>query len=228
MGRRHRGTRQLLHALPTLRHAPEHTQKKTLIARAQDAAERAAYRAELAEADPAQLVFLDETGASLRLTPLRGRTPRGQRLCERVPRGKWESVTDLACFSLAGVGASVLLPGALDRAALDVFVAEQLAPTLVPGQTVIWDNLSVHKSATARAVIEAAGGRLRFLPRYSPDFTPIEQAFSKLKTGLRRARPRTFEEVVAATGEVIAQITPRDAAGFFIAAGYPVQDGHNL
>jgi hypothetical protein len=162
------------------------------------------------------------------LTPLRGRALRGQRLRERVPRGKWENVTYLACFSLAGVGASVLLPGALDRAALDVFVADHLAPTLVPGQTVIWDNLSVHKSAAARAVIEAAGCRLRFLPRYSPDFNPIEQAFAKLKTGLRRARPRTFDEMVAATGTVIAQITPRDAAGFFTAAGYPVRDGHNL
>jgi hypothetical protein len=162
------------------------------------------------------------------LTPLRGRALRGQRLRERGPRGKWENVTYLACFSLAGVGASVLLPGALDRAALDVFVADHLAPTLVPGQTVIWDNLSVHKSAAARAVIEAAGCRLRFLPRYSPDFNPIEQAFAKLKTGLRRARPRTFDEMVAATGTVIAQITPRDAAGFFTAAGYPVRDGHNL
>jgi transposase len=155
----------------------------------------------------------------LRLTPLRGWAPRGERLVERVPRGRWESVTYLASFSLTGMGPSVLLPGALDRAAFEVFVAEQLAPRLVPGQTVIWDNLSVHKSARARQLIEAAGCQVRFLPRYSPDCNPIEQAFSKLKTHLRQRRPRSFEALVAATAAAIDHLTPRDAAGFFTAAG---------
>ncbi len=199
-----------------------------MIAREQDAAERAAFRAEIAQIDPATLIFVDETATSLRLTPRRGRSPRGERLVDRVPRGRWESVTYLASFSLAGVGPSVLLPGALDRQALDVFVAEQLAPRLAPGQTVIWDNLSVHKSAQARALIEDAGCRLRFLPRYSPDCNPIEQAFAKLKTDLRRQRPRTFNELVDATGAAIDRLTPRDAAGFFTAAGYPTPSGHNL
>ncbi len=179
-------------------------------------------------ADPATLVFLDETSASLRLTPLRGRAPRGVRLVERVPRGRWQSVTYLASLSLAGIGPSVLLPGALDRAALDVFVAEHLIPALQPGQTVVWDNLSVHKSARAQRLIEAAGCRLRFLPRYSPDSNPIEQAFAKLKTDLRRQRPRSFDEMVDATGAAIARITSHDAAGFFTAAGYPARPGHNL
>jgi len=228
VGGRDRGAGQPVDALPALCAPADHAQKKTLIAREQDAAERAAFRAEVAALDPATLVFVDETATSLRLTPLRGRSPRGERLVDRVPRGRWERVTYLASFSLAGVGPSVLLPGALDRQALDVFVAEQLAPRLAPGQTVVWDNLSVHKSAQARALIEAAGGRLRFLPRYSPDFNPIEQAFSKLKTSLRRQRPRSFDELVTATAEAIDRITPDDASGYFSAAGYPPQRGHNL
>jgi transposase len=130
-------------------------------------------------------------------------------------------VTYLASFSLEGIGPSVLLPGTLDRVALNVFVAEQLVPRLVPGHTVIWDNLSVHKSAQAKALIEAAGGHLRFLPRYSPDCNPIEQAFAKLKTHLRRRRPRSFDELVDATAEAIDRITPRDAIGFFTAVGIP-------
>lgn len=181
----------------------------------------------MAQTNPADLSFLDETSASLRLTPLRGWATQGQRLVDRVPRGKWESVTYLASFSLAGIGPSVLLPGALDRAALEVFVAEQLVPCLRPGQTVIWDNLSVHKSARAKSLIETAGAHLRFLPRYSPDCNPIEQAFSKLKTHLRRRRPRSFNDLVAATAEAIDALTPADAVGFFTAAGLPPKR-HNL
>jgi transposase len=192
-----------------------------LIAREQQADARAAYQAAIIQHDPATLIFLDETSLSRRLTPLRGRCPRGERLVERVPRGRWESVTYLATISLAGIGPSVLLPGALDRRALEVFVAEQLAPALTPGQTVIWDNLAVHKSARAQALIEAAGCRLRFLPTYSPDFNPIEQAFSQLKAHLRRRRPRAFDDLVAATAAAIDQLTPLHAANFFAEAGLP-------
>jgi transposase len=214
---------QSIHALAPLCAPAAHAQKKTFIAREQDAAERAAYRAEIAQLEPTTLIFLDETSTSLRLTPVRGRAPRGERLVDRVPRGKWESVTYLASFSLNGIGPSVLLPGALDRAALEIFVAEQLVPHLRPGQTVVWDNLSVHKSAGAKTLIETAAAHLRFLPRYSPDYNPIEQAFSKLKTHLRRRRPRSFDELVAATAEAIDRITPHDALGFFIAAGIPAK-----
>jgi transposase len=220
-----RNPRQSLHALAPLPTVAPDAQKKSLIAREQQADARAAYQAEIIQHDPATLVFLDETNLSLRLTPLRGRCPRGERLVERVPRGRWESVTYLATISLAGIGPSVLLPGALDRRALEVFVAEQLAPALTPGQTVIWDNLAVHKSARAQALIEAAGCRLRFLPTYSPDFNPIEQAFSQLKSRLRRRRPRAFDDLVAATAAAIDQLTPQHAANFFAEAGLP--PGHN-
>lgn len=161
------------------------------------------------------------------MTPLRGRAQRGERLVDRVPRGRWESVTYLASFTLQGIGPSVLLPGAVDRLAFHAFIDQQLVPTLVPGQSVIWDNLSVHKSAYARDAIEAAQCRLLFLPRYSPDYNPIEQAFSKLKQTLRRERARTYEHLLTATAAAIDQITRHDAHGSFTAAGlHP--SGHNL
>ena len=120
-----------------------------------------------------------------------------------------------------------MLPGAVDRAAFEAFVEQMLAPALRPGQTVVLDNLSVHKSAKARAPIEAAGCELRFLPRYSPDRNPIEHAFAKRKQALRRAEARSFEAIAAALGPAMAAVTPADARAFFAAAGYPL-DGHNL
>lgn len=137
-----------------------------------------------------------------------------------VPYRRWEAVTLVATLTLAGLGPALQLPGALDRVAFDTFVRELLVPSLRPGQTVLWDNLNIHKSATARALIEAAGCDVLPLPRYSPDFNPIELAFSKLKSGLRRAEARTFDAVVAATGQVFATITTTDCRGYFTAAGY--------
>lgn len=118
------------------------------------------------------------------------------------------------------------LPGALDRDAFETYVAEGLVPTLRPGQVVIWDNLSVHKSTRARQLIEAAGCLVLPLPRYSPDDNPIELAFAKLKTALRRSQARTFDAVVAATGAACATITAADARSFFTAAGYSLTGQH--
>jgi transposase len=137
-----------------------------------------------------------------------------------VPARRWEAVTLVATLMLDGLGPAVQLPGALDRAAFDTFVAEWLVPRLRPGQTVLWDNLNIHKSATARALIEAAGCEVLPLPRSSPDFNPIELAFSKLKTGLRRAEARTFDAIVQATGTIFQTITSTDCHGYFRAAGY--------
>lgn len=178
--------------------------------------------------DPTALVFLDETSTPTTLTPTRARAPRGMRAVGRVPKGRWHSVTLVASLTASGPGPAVVLPGAVDRLAFETYVAEVLVPTLRPGQTVICDNLSVHKSATARRVIEAAGCQLRFLPTYSPDYNPIEQAFAKLKQHLRRAEARSFEAVVTATGSGLATITPADAHGFFAAAGYPGPSGQPL
>ena len=115
----------------------------------------------------------------------------------------------------------MLVEGAVDRAAFDAFVAQVLAPSLRPGQVVVLDNLSVHKSAAARAAIEAAACRLVFLPTYSPDFNPIELAFAKAKAALRRAEARSVEAVVAAVGTALASVTAADASAFYRHAGYP-------
>lgn len=126
----------------------------------------------------------------------------------------------VATLTPAGMGPSLVLPGALDRDAFDAYVVRVLVPALRPGQTVVLDNLSVHKSAAARRAIEAAGCALRFLPAYSPDLNPIEPAFAKLKGRLRRAAARSFDAVAEAIGAAYPAITAGDARGFFRDAGY--------
>ncbi len=200
--------------------AGDHAQKKTLIAREQDAVARAVWRAEVAELDHRQLVFLDETHTPTTLTPGWGRSPRGQRVVGRVSRGRWQTVTLLATLTPDGLGPGLQVDGPVDRPIFDQFVQQVLAPTLRPGQIVVLDNLSVHKSAAARQAIEAVGCRIRFLPTYSPDFNPIEQAFSKLKHLLRGAGARTVEDVWAATATAYPRITSQDARGYYRHAGY--------
>lgn len=158
------------------------------------------------------------------LTPRYGRAPRGQRVVGVVPRNHGPNVTLLAAMRRDGISAAMTMTGAADGAVLDLFVRHILVPTLRPGQVVLWDNLSVHKNRTARQRIEAAGCQLRFLPPYSPDFSPIEHAFSKLKTALRQAGARdraTLEEAIAAG---LATITAQDAAGWFRHCGYAVPE----
>ena len=170
--------------------------------------------------DPASLVFLDETSTPTTLTPLRARSPRGQRAYGQVPRGRWTTVTLVATLTPTGLGPGLQFAGALDRPAFEQFVEETLVPTLTPGQTVVLDNLSVHKSARARHAIEAAGCQLVFLPTYSPDFNPIEQAFAKLKGLRRRAGARTVDAILTATHSHYPDITPADTRGFYREAGY--------
>jgi transposase len=174
----------------------------------------------MAACDSASLIFLDETSTPTTLTPLRARSRRGERAYGRVPRGRWTTMTLLATLTPVGLGPSLQFPGALDRPAFEQFVAEVLVPTLQPGQTVILDNLSVHKSARARQLIEAADCRLVFLPTYSPDFNPIEEAFAKLKQRLRRVEARTVDAILTATHQHYGAITPTDARSFFQHAGY--------
>ena len=174
----------------------------------------------MATVDPASLVFLDETSTPTTLTPLRARCPRGQRALGYVPRGRWTAVSLLATLTPDGLGPALQLSGPVDRAVFEQFVAETLVPSLRPGQTVVLDNLSVHKSAKARHLIEAAGCQLVFLPTYSPDFNPIEHAFAKLKELLRRAEARTVEAIMTATQLHYPDITPTDTRGFYRDAGY--------
>ncbi len=176
----------------------------------------------MAATDPADLVFLDETATPTTLVPLRARAPRGERAVGRAPRGRREHVSWLATLTPLGIGESLLVPGAVDRAAFDAFVEGQLVPALRPGQIVVLDNLSVHKSAKAKRLVAAAGCELVFLPTYSPDLNPIEHAFAKCKQALRRAGPRSFDAVAAAVGQALAAVTPEDARGFYRAAGYQI------
>ena len=172
--------------------------------------------------DPATLVFVDESGTNLAMTPRYGRAPRGERVVGSVPRNHGPNTTLFAALSLDGIQAAMTLEGAADRAAFEVFVEHILAPTLTSGQLVIWDNLSVHKSAVAERLLAARGCRVLFLPPYSPDFAPIEQAFSKLKTALRRTGTRTRETLDEAISAGLATITAADAQAWFAHCGYPI------
>ncbi len=154
------------------------------------------------------------------MTPLRARSPRGSRAVGSVSQGRRTHVTLLATLSARGLGPSFQFAGALDRQTFESYVATTLAPSLQPGQIVVLDNLAVHKSAHARHLIEAAGCQLLFLPTYSPDFNPIEQAFSKLKHLLRQAEARTVDAVMTATAQLFPRITADDARGFYRASGY--------
>lgn len=192
-----------------------------MVARERDEAARATWRAQMAAIAPADLVVLDETQTPTSLTPLRARAPRGGRAVGRVPRGHRPHIAWLATLTADGLGARVVVPGPIDGRAFDAFVQQVLVPALRPGQLVVLDNLSVHKRPRARAAIETAGCRLVFLPTYSPDCNPIELAFAKTKTALRRAEARSFEAVVTALAAILPTITPTEAQAFFRAAGYP-------
>ncbi len=176
----------------------------------------------MAAVDAADLIFLDETSTPTTLTPVRARALPGQRAVGTVPRGRREAISWLATLSPAGIGESLLVRGAVDRLVFDAFVDRVLVPSLRPGQIVVLDNLSVHKSARARTLIEAAGCQLVFLPTYSPDFNRIEQAFAKTKQVLRRVGARSWEAVCTAVREASVTITAVDAQAFFADAGFPV------
>ena len=195
-------------------------QQKSLIAAERDEAARTAWRDEAAILDPADLIVIDETSTHTALTRRRARAPRGARAIGRVPRNHGPNVTLLAALTPAGVGPALAITGAVDGAAFALYVERLLAPTLRPGQIVVLDNLSAHKSADARTALEAAGARVLFLPAYSPDFNPIELAFAKVKERLRAAAERTPDGLVAATASAIDAVTAADARRFYAHCGF--------
>ena len=136
--------------------------------------------------DPARLIFVDETGLSTRMARLRGRCARGKRLRSGIPYGHWKVTTFVAGLRLSGLGAPMVLDGPMTRDWFLAYVEQVLAPTLTPGDVVILDNLPAHKGSAIQAAVEARGARLQFLPSYSPDFNPIENAFAKLKRSCAR------------------------------------------
>ena len=170
--------------------------------------------------DPKRLVFIDETGASTKMARRHGRAPRGQRLRAGVPHGHWKTTTFVGALRLGGMTAPMVLDGPMDGAWFLAYVEQVLVPTLSPGDIVVLDNLPAHKGAAAREAIEAAGASLRFLPPYSPDFNPIENAFSKLKALLRKAAARRVDQLWAAIATAIDTFTPQQCANYFAAAGY--------
>ena len=217
-GREHRDDESGAHA------AGLHSKKKSLRARERDEAKRAAWRQEATPIPPGDFVFLDETGSHLGYTPTHAWAMRGRRAYATSPANRGENKTVVAALTLDGIGPRLRFDGAMTTARFEGYVRYCLAPTLRPGQVVVADNLKAHHSPAVRAAIEARGARFLPLPAYSPDFNPIEEAFSKVKQSLRRAQARTDDDLRAATWAAFATITPADAAGWFAHCGYSPHD----
>ncbi len=165
-------------------------------------------------------MVIDETWASTNMARRYGRTRRGQRLRVGVPHGHWKTTTFVAGLRASGLVAPLVLDGPIKREAFETYVAHVLVPELRAGDVVIMDNLSSHKGPRVRELIERAGARSLYLPPYSPDFNPIENAFAKLKALLRQAGERTLEGLWTAIGRLLDAFTPQECANYFAAAGY--------
>jgi transposase len=151
---------------------------------------------------------------------LRGRAPKGERLRAGIPHGHWKTTTFVAGLRLTGLVAPMVLDGPINRNAFQAYVDQVLVPALSPGDVVVMDNLGSHKGPAVRRAIEAAGARLLYLPPYSPDFNPIENAFAKLKALLRKAAERTIDTLWTTIGRLLNAFTPNECANYFRAAGY--------
>jgi len=175
---------------------------------------RQEFCAELAGVDPHRLVFVDECGANTAMTRTHGRAPVGQRVYANTP-GHWDSITLTCGLRLAGVTAALAFPGATNTDWFENYVADVLVPELQPGDVVVWDNPKPHLSDEAVEAVEEAGARVVPLPPYSPDLTPIEEMFSKVKGAMRSAAARTKETVYEAFGSALHDVTLGDIAGWF-------------
>jgi transposase len=165
-------------------------------------------------------VFIDETWTKTNMAPLRGWGRRGRRLPAKVPQGRWKTMTFLAALRHDRIDAPWLLDGPINGERFRLYVEKVLVPTLAPGDIVVMDNLGSHKGWAVRQAIRAAGAKLFFLPKYSPDLNPIEQLFAKLKHLLRRAAARNFDTVCAAIGQLLDSFTPHECANYFANSGY--------
>jgi transposase len=166
------------------------------------------------------LIFIDETWATTNMARRRGRAPRGERLKAGIPHGHWKTTTFVAGLRLTGIAAPMVLDGPINRDAFTAYVEQVLVPDLKQGDIVIMDNLSSHKGKVIEDMIAAAGASLVYLPPYSPDFNPIENAFAQLKAGLRKAAERTVEGLWNAIATLIKCVTPEECRNYFAAAGY--------
>lgn len=181
---------------------------------------RAAWRDQLKQLDACKLVVIDECGSNSGLTPLYARAPKGVRAYGSAPRNRGKNTTLIAALTFEGMGASMIIEGSANAVAFERYVEEILAPSLTAGQIVIMDNLAAHKGKKVEELIQTQGCQVLFLPAYSPDFSPIEETFSKLKTFLRRAGARTREALQDALCQALLTVTAQDAHGWFGHCGY--------
>jgi transposase len=170
--------------------------------------------------EPHRLVFIDETATTTKMTRLRGRARKGERLRARAPFGHWGTQTFIAALRHDGLTAPWIIDAPMNRKIFETYVETQLAPTLAPGDVVILDNLSSHKSEVAKAILRERGAWFVFLPPYSPDLNPIEMAFAKLKAHLRRIKARTIDDLWRAVGNICDLYTPEECWNFLKHAGY--------
>jgi transposase len=200
-------------------------QKKSQIAQERDEEARGLWRWLASRFDARRLVFVDESGFHTSMTRLRARAPKGKRAYGRVPRNRGKNTTLIAAITLEGaMGESMTIEGATDADAFEAYVEHFLAPSLREGQVMVLDGLGAHRTDKVRELIEASGADLVFLPSYSPDLSPIEEAFSKIKQLVRKAGARMREALVEAIGRALTAVTIEDAAGWFAHAGYCLQD----
>ena len=178
--------------------------------------------------DPKRLLFVDESSTNIAMVPRYGRAPRGERAHGRAPRNWGKNVTLISSITTEGMGPSMSIQGSSDTESFSLYVREVLAPSLKSGQIVLMDNLSVHKSAWVRELIEERGCLLWLLPSYSPDMNPIEEAFSKVKNLIRKAKARTLEALFAVTARALEAVSEEDARAFFENCGYHTPRGHSL
>ena len=178
--------------------------------------------------DVERYVFLDETSTATNMTRLRGRAPRGARLVDKTPHGHWKTTTFLAALRSSGLTAPTVVDGPLDGPTFLAYVRQQLVPTLRAGDVVVMDNLSVHKVAGVCTAIEAVGARLVYLPPYSPDYNPIEQAFAKLKWLVRSAKERTVDGLWTLLGKLLDRFSPTECRNYFRNSGYATSSGKTL
>jgi transposase len=169
---------------------------------------------------PERLLFVDECGLHTSLAPIYGYAPRGERLGLSVPRNRGRNTTLLSSMTIEGMGPSLAVEGATTARVFEAYVEKMLVPNLRAGQIVVMDNLGAHRPKRVRELIEQQGCELLYLPAYSPDYNPIEEAFAKLKQLLRKAAARSKEALVEAMGAALSAVTAADAQGFFEHAGY--------
>ena len=168
----------------------------------------------------ARLVFIDETAVTTKMVRQYGRAPIGERLVAKVPHGHWKTLTLIAALRVDGVTAPYVIDGAMDGPAFLTYVEQVLAPTLHKGDIVFMDNVRTHKVAGVVEALQAVGAKHRYLPAYSPDLNPIENAYSQIKSGLRKAAARTVDALTKVVGRTIKAIAPSECASYFRHAGY--------